>query len=112
VKWLIWIVVLACVAASGWFGWTYYDKTHNKPPEYRTAEVNRGDLVQSVTASGQLNPVLNVQVGSQISGIIQQLYADFNSTVTQNQVIAELDPATYRAALHQAEADVANAKAA
>jgi HlyD family secretion protein len=74
--------------------------------------VNRGDLVQSVTASGQLNPVLNVQVGSQISGIIQQLYADFNSTVTQNQVIAELDPATYRAALHQAEADVANAKAA
>jgi HlyD family secretion protein len=112
VKWLIWIVVLGCVAAAGWFGWTYYDKNHNKPPEYRTAEVSRGDLVQSVTASGQLNPVLNVQVGSQISGIIQQLYADFNSTVTQAQVIAELDPATYLAALHQAEAEVANAKAA
>jgi len=103
---------LGCVAALGWFGWVYFDKNRSKPADYRTAEVTRGDLTESVTASGQLNPMLNVQVGSQISGMIQQLYVDFNSIVTQGQVIAELDPSTYRAALHQAEAELANTKSA
>ena len=69
-------------------------------------------MTQAVTASGQLNPMLSVQVGSQISGMIQHLYVDYNSSVTQGQMIAELDSATYRAAVQQAQADVANAKAA
>ena len=110
-KWVKWLLILAVLGGAGWAGWYYWQKPRNKQPDYRTAEVARGDLTQSVTASGQLNPVLNVQVGSQISGMIQRLYADYNSTVTQNQVIAELDASTYRAVVHQAEADLANAKA-
>jgi HlyD family secretion protein len=111
VKWVIWIVVLAGASVLGWFGWNYLQKSRQKPAEYRTAQVTRGDLTQAVTASGQLNPVISVQVGSQISGMIQQLNVDYNSSVTQNQVIAELDASTYRAAVHQADADLASAKA-
>ncbi|HEY0456882.1 MAG TPA: efflux RND transporter periplasmic adaptor subunit [Verrucomicrobiae bacterium] len=111
-SWLIWLVVLILLGAGGWFGWRYWEASHNKKPEYRTAEVTRGNVTQSVTASGQLNPVLSVEVGSQISGIIQNLYADFNTIVTQGMVIARLDPATYLSAVHQAEGDLANAKAA
>jgi HlyD family secretion protein len=103
--------VLAGVGVLGWFGWNYVEKSRQKPAEYRTAQVTRGDVTQAVTASGQLNPVISVQVGSQISGMIQQLNVDFNSSVTQGQVIAELDASTYRAAVHQADADLANAKA-
>src|SRR5439155_17299392 len=64
------------------------------------------------TATGQLNPVTNVQVGCQISGTIQKLFVDFNSPVTQGQVVAQIDAATYQANLLQAEGDLANAKAA
>jgi HlyD family secretion protein len=103
------LAVLAAAVAGVWFYWV---RPRDKQPEYRTAVVARGDLVQSVTASGQLNPVVSVQVGSQISGMIQRLYVDFNSSVTQGQVIAELDPATYRAAVHQSEGELANARAA
>jgi HlyD family secretion protein len=81
-------------------------------PEYQTAVASRGDLTQVVTATGQLNPVVSVQVGSQVSGIIQQLFADFNSRVKRGQVIAQLDPSTYHANLRQAEGDLASARAA
>ena len=107
---LKWLVIFILLGAGAWGGWWYWQQPREKPPEYRTATAMRGDLTQAVTASGQLNPVLNVQVGSQISGMIQKLYVDFNSMVTQGQVVAELDAATYRAAVHQAEADLANAK--
>ena len=110
-KWVIWIVVLVCLGVAGFFGWSYFQKSREKTPEYRTAQVTAGDITQAVTASGQLNPMLSVQVGSQISGMIERLYVDFNSTVTQGQVIAQLEPSTYRAAVQQAQADVANAKA-
>jgi HlyD family secretion protein len=79
---------------------------------YQTTPVTRGDLIQMVTATGQLNPVTNVQVGSQISGTIAKLFADFNSSVSAGQVVAQIDPATYQAAVHQTEADLANSKAA
>ena len=79
---------------------------------YQTSPVTRGDITQMVTATGTLNPVLNVQVGSQISGNIKKLNVDYNSTVTAGQVVAEIDPSIYKAALMQAEGDVANAKAA
>ncbi|MCX6968164.1 MAG: efflux RND transporter periplasmic adaptor subunit [Verrucomicrobia bacterium] len=78
---------------------------------YQTVAVTRGDLTQSVTATGTLNPVINVQVGSQISGIIQKLFADYNSPVKAGQVVAQIDPATYSAVVMQAEGDLANARA-
>jgi HlyD family secretion protein len=106
-----WIILLALGAAIGGGTW-YYLRHQDSAPEYQTVTVTKGDITQVVTATGQLNPVVNVQVGSQISGIIEKLLVDYNSSVKSNQVIAQLDPATYLANLHQAEGDLANAKAA
>ncbi|MGI8437927.1 MAG: efflux RND transporter periplasmic adaptor subunit [Chthoniobacterales bacterium] len=78
---------------------------------YQTAAVTRGPITQVVTATGTLNPVLNVQVGSQVSGIIDKLFADFNSNVKAGEKIAQIDPATFQAAVTQAEGDVASAQA-
>jgi HlyD family secretion protein len=110
VAWMKWTMMVLLAGAAG-FGVWFYLTRRPAPPEYQTAAVTRGDLTQVVTASGQLDPVLNIQVGSQISGRIQKLYVDYNSVVKSNQVIAEIEPATYQVALHRAEADLANAKA-
>jgi HlyD family secretion protein len=107
-KW--WIICIALLAA-GAGGWWYYKNKQPSTPEFTTTKLTRGDVIQAVTATGTLNPVLNVQVGSQVSGIIQQLFADFNSVVKSNQIIAQLDPATYRANLASAESELASAKA-
>jgi HlyD family secretion protein len=108
VKWVVTLVVLGGVAGAAIW---YFVADHESASQYQTAQVTRGDLIQSVTASGQLNPVVNVQVGSQISGRINKILVDFNSEVKSNQVIAQIDPASYQAAVLRAEADVANAKA-
>jgi len=79
---------------------------------YQTATVARGPITQAVTATGTLNPVQNVQVGSQVSGNIQKLFVDFNSTVKAGQVIAQIDPVVFQANVNQAEGDLANARAA
>ena len=92
-------------------GVMYFRNDHTEAPQYLTMRVTRGDLIQVVTANGQLNPVINVQVGSQISGNITKLLADWNSLVKSNQVVAQLDPAVFQAAVHQAEGDLASAKA-
>jgi HlyD family secretion protein len=80
--------------------------------EYQTAAVTRGAITQAVTATGTLNPVVNVQVGSQISGNIEKLFVDFNSPVKAGQVVAQIDPAVFQAAVVQAQGDLENAKAA
>src|SRR5437660_7508232 len=79
---------------------------------FQTAPVTRGPLTQVVTATGTLNPVVNVQVGSQVSGNIAKLFADFNSQVKAGQVVAQIDPALFQATVTQAEGDLANAQAA
>src|SRR5439155_26874467 len=108
--WLKWVIALMAIAAAG-AGWRFYSERGDSEIEYRTSPTAKGDLVQSVTANGQINPVKNVQVGSQISGIIKELYVDFNSHVTNGQVVAQIDPSTYQQNLTQAEAELANAKA-
>lgn len=108
---MIWMVVLLLLAGAVGGGWWYWNKKRNAAPEFVTTTISRGDITQAVTATGTLNPVLNVQVGSQISGNIQKLFADFNSVVKSNQVIAQLDPATYEANLASAESELASAKA-
>jgi HlyD family secretion protein len=103
------LVLVALVAAGA--GFWLWKRGDNKDPEYQTAVIARGELTQVVTATGTLNPVTNVTVGSQISGIIQTLSADYNTRVTRGQVVAELDPATYKANVDSAEGDLANARA-
>jgi HlyD family secretion protein len=108
-KWLICVLALAALGAAAFW---YWNGPKEKPLEYRTAPVARGDLTQVVTATGQLNPFVNIQVGSQISGRIQKLSVDFNSRVTNGQVIAQIDPATFQANVHEAAGQLARAKAA
>jgi len=79
---------------------------------YQVATVTRGPITQAVTATGTLNPVVNVQVGSQVSGNVSKLFADFNSQVKAGQVVAQIDPALFQATVTQAEGDLANAQAA
>src|SRR4051812_9964019 len=79
---------------------------------YQTAPVTRGPMTQAVTATGTLNPVVNVQVGSQVSGNIAKLFADYNSQVKAGQVVAQIDPAIFQATVTQAEGDLASAQAA
>ena len=110
-RWKKWLLALAVLAAAAVGAVWYGKEPHEQAPEYVTTTVTKGDLTQAVTATGTLNPVLNVQVGSQISGIIQRLFADFNSLVKSNQIVAQLDPATYQANVAQAEGDLSNAKA-
>src|SRR6187401_123247 len=79
---------------------------------FQTVAVSRGPITQAVTATGTLNPVQNVQVGSQVSGNIQKLFVDFNSAVKAGQVVAQIDPAVFQGSVTQSEGDLANARAA
>jgi len=110
-SWIKWTIIIFAVVAVIVGGVWYFKRGHTDAPDYQTVLVNRGDLTQVVTATGTLNPVVNVTVGSQVSGIINKLNVDYNSVVKSNEVIAEIDPSTYQAAVEQAAADLANAKA-
>jgi HlyD family secretion protein len=79
---------------------------------FQTVAVTRGPITQAVTATGTLNPVQNVQVGSQVSGNIQKLFVDFNSIVKAGQVIAQIDPVVFQANVNQAQGELENAQAA
>lgn len=107
-RWMLLLVALLLLAGAGtlWYWLT--------PPGpavfYKTAPVDRGPITALVTATGSINPVISVQVGSQVSGKIKALFADFNSVVTKGQVIAQIDPALFQARLGQAKATLRNAK--
>jgi len=98
---------MAAVVLAGFYFWNDDSST----PQYMTARVERGNLRNTVTATGALQAVTTVQVGSQASGTISALYADFNSTVKKGQVVAQLDPSTAKAQVDQASANLQNARA-
>src|SRR5438874_13405727 len=75
---------------------------------YQTANVTRGQITQAVSATGTLNPVVNVEVGSQVSGSISKSFADYSSQVDAGQVVAQIDPALFQATVTQAEGDLAS----
>ena len=83
----------------------YSLKGSNKESKYETIEVDRGDIVEKITATGAINPVITVRVGSQVSGRITKIYADFNSQVKKGQVIAQLETDIYQAKVKQADAN-------
>ena len=104
------LLLLLLLAAAGG-GWWYYKGRKPAAAEYNTEPLGKGDITQIVTATGSLKPVVNVTVGSQISGTISKLNADFNSAVKEGQVLATLDPATFEAIVLQSEGELASAKA-
>ncbi len=103
------ILVIGGVAA------VYYQRTVGKPkiedPKYRVAMVDRGNITQTVTASGTINPVALINVGSQVSGTVVELNADFNDSVKKGQVLLKLDPIIFNAQIKQSEASLASAQA-
>ena len=107
-KIVIGIVLAAVVAVAGYM----YFKKENGVSQYRTAKVEKGEIVDAITATGNINAVTTVSVGSQVSGTIQQIFVDFNSRVSKGQVIALIDPRLLESAVVQARATVDNAKAA
>src|SRR6476659_1020377 len=105
------ILIIIILAAIGGAGGAYYMRKGTKEPEVRTAQVTRGDVVQAVQATGTLEAVTTVQVGTQVGGIIQELYADFNDFVKKGQVIARLDPTILDTQIEQQRANVTRAEA-
>ncbi len=105
--WIVAIVVLAGAITGGYL----YTQGVGARPAFRTAAVARGPLTSAVSATGTLNAVITVQVGSQVSGQIKELHADFNSQVKKDQVIARIDPDTFEAKVNQTKAQVDAARA-
>ncbi len=89
----------------------YFVKGSAKKSTYETIEVDRGDIVEKITATGTINPVITVRVGSQVSGRIAKIFADFNSHVQKGQVIAQLETDIYQSRVEQAEANFELARA-
>ncbi|AXQ29334.1 efflux RND transporter periplasmic adaptor subunit [Solimonas sp. K1W22B-7] len=105
----LWAVVALLLIAGLWFGRSLW--AGKKEPEYTTVTVERGDVVAKVTATGTVSALVTVQVGSQVSGRIQELHADFNSQVKKGQLIAKIDPRLFLAELEQQQANVQAAQA-
>lgn len=97
-------VLFVAVAIWAWMG-------GKSQIRYRTAKIEKGAITASVTSSGTVNPVISVQVGSQVSGQIKEIYIDFNSEVKEGQLIARIDPETFEYKVRQMQADVDSAKA-
>jgi HlyD family secretion protein len=100
------LAILVVAAVVGFWGVRRYDSGAAGLPPLNTVSVDRGTIAQRVVAHGTLEPVQQVEVGSQISGIIQRIHVDFNSPVRRGQVIAQIDPSTYAAAVSSAEAEL------
>jgi HlyD family secretion protein len=104
---IITIVSVAIISAAVWFMSQRASKI-----TYKTARLEKGTVISAISATGTVNPVTTVQVGSQVSGTIQKLLVDYNSRVKKGQVIAEIDPALFLAQVEQARGNYLNAQAA
>ncbi len=104
-------VLLLAITAGAYFFWQKRSAEKAKP-QYRTAAVDSGSIVQRINANGTLNPVTVVNVGTQISGTVLRLHTDFNQPVKAGQILAELDPVLLKAQIQQTEANARNADAA
>ena len=107
----LWGILIICVLLVGGFILYWLVGQNGSSQKFRLVKVERGDVDLIVTATGTINPVINVLVGSQVSGTIKALYADFNSQVKEGQMIAQIDPALFQAQVDQAKANVLNAQA-
>ncbi len=104
------VVIVLGLATAGWWGYRTW-AAGDRQPTYRTAEVKRGTIISTVSATGTVEPLVRVLVGSQVSGTVTRWYADFNQTVHEGFVLAELDQDRFKAQLEQRNAAVAVARA-
>ncbi len=102
----VWIAALVALSAVAYAGYRYLGGKPDGPLRFTTQKADKGPIVARVTASGTLSALVTVQVGSQVSGRILELAADFNSPVQKNQIIARLDPELFQAAVDQAQANL------
>ena len=108
-KLLLGLLALALVIGAGWW-WS--SGRQDNAVRFRTAKVEKGPITATVSSTGTVNPVTSVQVGSQVSGQIKELFVDFNSPVKQGQLVARIDPETFQYRVRQAEADLEAAASA
>jgi HlyD family secretion protein len=103
-RWMV-VVLIGALVVAAFASYRYLPDYFSKAPRYRQALVERGPLTASISATGNLNAVVMVLVGSQVSGTIKELLADFNTVVRKGQIIARIDPALFEAVVNQARAD-------
>ncbi len=109
-RWIAALIVLAA-AAAGVVAWRRMAASTGAPPRYTTAPVTTGPIARTVTSSGSVNPVTTIQVGTYVSGVIQELYCDYNTVVKKGQLCARIDPRPYQSVVEQDRANLSNAKA-
>ena len=110
-KWII-ILIIAVIGAGVWFwGKDSYFTPKAAQAQYRFARIEKRDMINSVSATGALSALVTVEVGSEVSGKIKELFVDFNSPVKKDQIIARIDPESSETLLRQAEAELAMSKA-
>lgn len=105
------VIIAAAVIIAVIGAYLFYFKNSGDSPKYRTEKAVKGDLDERVTATGTLNPTVTILVGTQVSGTIRDIYADFNSKVKKGQLIARIDPAAFEAQAEQARANAMSAAA-
>ena len=116
IKWLVRIAWIAVLGGVGWWAWRWYGARNEEAAavRYRTAPVVRADVFRTVEATGTVQPIKEVEVGAQVNGRIVKLFVDYNSTVTNGQIVALIDPlvyeANYKSALGELHANQANVK--
>ena len=110
-NWKFATIALGVLALAGGGYWWYTQKQASSDVQYRTSKIERGNLQASVSASGAVNPVTQVSVGTQVSGQIKELYVDFNSEVKAGQLIALIDPETFEYRVRSAQADLDSTRA-
>ena len=111
-KKVTWITTAVVIALAGGGAWWWAQRAKADDVTYRTAKLERGNLQATVSASGAVNPVKQVSVGTQVSGQIKELFVDFNSEVKAGQLIALIDPESFEYRVRSAQADVDSASAA
>ncbi|MBI5215883.1 MAG: efflux RND transporter periplasmic adaptor subunit [Ignavibacteriae bacterium] len=100
------LLIILTILALGTGGYFYFKDGSNGETKYRTEKIGRGDVVVQVRATGTINPVQTVQVGSQVSGILSKIYVDFNDVVRAGQIVAQIDSTFLNASVKEAEANV------
>ncbi len=106
-KAVIFVIIVMIIGATAYF----FLRRDNSRDNYKTEKIEKGDIQLAVTATGTVNAVVNVQVGTQVSGTISEIFVDYNSLVKRGQLLAQIDPANFESQVSQAKANLSSAEA-